>query len=412
MSPDPWITLFIVVLIFIGIAIGRYPIIKSNRTTIALMGVALLVITGQVRFNEIPSYFDFDTLILLFSMMIINANLKLAGFFTLAGRLIVRWAHTPRSFLALEIFVIGVLSALFLNDTICLMFAPFIINLTDSLKRNPLPYLVALATASNVGSAATLTGNPQNMIIGVASGIPFLDFALALAPVALLGMGVIWVVLVKMYPYELRRGDFFTTQPEQGEEISRSLLVKTLVVATGLLAAFLLGAPIALASFIAANILLITRRHQPQMVFAEFDWTLLVFFAALFVVSGSLETSGVTGSLIDLNLLAQRANIANLTVITAVLSNLISNVPAVLLLKPVVASMANARLGWLTIASASTLAGNLTLLGSVANLIVAETANRWRIDLSFWEYTKSGFIITLFTLLIAVAWLYGIVPWI
>jgi Na+/H+ antiporter NhaD/arsenite permease-like protein len=345
-------------------------------------------------------------------MMIINANLKLAGFFTLAGKAMVRLARTPRTFLALEILLIGVLSALFLNDTICLMFAPFLITLFNDLKRNPLPYLIALATASNVGSTATLTGNPQNMIVGTASGISYIDFVLALAPVALLGMSVIWFVLVKMYPYELLPGDVFSTPEEDDEQvISRSLLIKTLVVTAGLLVAFLAGAPIALASFVAANILLITRRHLPQVVFAEFDWSLLVFFSALFIVSGSLETSGVTHQLIDLNQIAQQANIWNLSALTAVLSNLISNVPAVLLLKPVVASMADARLGWLTVASASTLAGNLTLLGSVANLIVAETANRWRIDMSFWEYTKSGFIITLITLFIGMLWLNWLFIW-
>jgi Na+/H+ antiporter NhaD/arsenite permease-like protein len=244
------------------------------------------------------------------------------------------------------------------------------------------------------------------MIVGIASGIPYLDFTLALAPIALLGMGVIWGVLVKLYPYELRRGESFTAPEEQAEVVSRPLLIKTLVVITGLLAAFLTGAPIALAAFLAASLLLVTRRHQPQTVFAEFDWSLLVFFAGLFVVSGSLDTSGVTRTLVDLNGIAQRANVWNLTVFTSVLSNLISNVPAVLLLRPVVAHMANAHLGWLTVAASSTLAGNLTLLGSVANLIVAETANRWRIDLSFWEYTRSGLIITLLTLLIGVGWLY------
>ncbi len=170
--------------------------------------------------------------------------------------------------------------------------------------------------------------------------------------------------------------------------------------------AFLSGVPIALASFLAACLLLVTRRHQPAMVFAEFDWSLLVFFACLFVVSGSLETSGVTRQLVDLQALAQRANLWNLTAFTALLSNLISNVPAVLLLRPVVSGMPDARAGWLTVAAASTLAGNLTLLGSVANLIVAETAARWHIDLSFWEYTKSGVIITAVTLAISLGVLY------
>jgi Na+/H+ antiporter NhaD/arsenite permease-like protein len=338
-------------------------------------------------------------------MMIINANLKIAGFFIVVNQVLARLVRTPRSFLALEILLVGGLSALFLNDTICLMFTPFVIILTNTLNRNPLPYLVALATAAHLGSVATLTGNPQNMIIGIASAISYLDFAVVMLPIALLGMGVIWLVLIKMYPYEFKQGTIFSPQDEPAQEINRPLLIKTLIITAGSLAAFLLGAPVALASFIAANILLITRRHRPEVIFAEFDWTLLVFFAAMFIVSGSLETSGVTTRLVDLHRVSQQANILNLTVITGVLSNLISNVPAVLLLKPVVTNMENARLGWLTIAAASTLAGNLTLLGSVANLIVAETAGRWRIDLNFWEYTKSGIIITIVSLVISVFWL-------
>jgi Na+/H+ antiporter NhaD/arsenite permease-like protein len=411
MSPNPWTTIIIVAITFIGIAIGKLPVIKTNRTTISLMGVALLIFTNQVDFSKIQAYIDFDTIILLFSMMIINANLKMAGFFVVIDRGLSRLIKTPRIFLGLEIFTVGILSALFLNDTICLMFTPFIITLVFNLNRNPFPYLIALATSANLGSVATLTGNPQNMIIGVASGIAYLDFTLALLPIALSGMGVIWLVLVKMYPFEFRKGEKLEPQQDLSLPVQKPLLVKSLVITGGLLIAFLSGAPIAMASFIAACLLLVTRRHKPEAVFAEFDWTLLVFFAAMFILSGSLETSGVTTSLIDLNSLAKQANILNLTLITGVLSNLISNVPAVLLLKPVVANMDNVRLGWLTIAAASTLAGNLTLLGSVANLIVAEIAERWRIDLNFWEYTKSGVIITVLSLAISVLWLNLVYFW-
>ncbi len=406
MTPNFWITGGIVLLTFIGVAIGRYPIIKSNRTTIALMGVALLLVTRQVQFEQLPDYIDFDTIILLFSMMIINANLKLAGFFSVASQWLVRWSRSARSFLAVEILLAGVLSALFLNDTICLMFAPFLINLMDTMKRNPIPYLIALATAANVGSTATLTGNPQNMIVGIASGISYTDFSLALIPVALVGLGVIWLVLVKMFPFDFNRRPLQVLPEQDIVPVQKPLLIKTLLITGGLLVAFLGGAPIALSSFLAASLLLITRRHQPQTVFAEFDWSLLVFFSALFIVSGSLETSGVTTQLIDVNTLADRINIWNLSLLSAGLSNLVSNVPAVLLLKPLVSALDNARIGWLTLASASTLAGNLTLLGSVANLIVAETASRYRIDLSFWKYTKPGFVITLITLAIDIAWLY------
>lgn len=406
MSANIWITSAIVLLTFAGIAIGRYPIIKSNRTTIALMGVALLLVFRQVSFADLPGYIDFNTIILLFSMMILNANLKLAGFFSLASRWLEQHSRSPRTFLALEVLLVGILAALFLNDTVCLMFAPFLITLMDSLKRNPIPYLIALATASNVGSTATLTGNPQNMIVGIASGIPYAEFTLALLPVALLGLGVIWLVLVKMFPFEFKKGRFGVTEAKTEEQISKPLLTKTLVITGGLLIAFLAGAPIAMAAFLAASLLLITRRHQPQTVFAEFDWSLLVFFSALFIVSGALETSGVTRELVSLESISKGANIWNLSLVTAGLSNLVSNVPAVLLLKPVVAAMQEARIGWLTLASASTLAGNLTLLGSVANLIVAETAARYRVDLSFWEYLKPGVVITILTLTINTLWLY------
>ena len=405
MTPNPWITAIIVTITFAGIAVGRYPIIKSNRTTISLMGVAMLILFGQIRFDDIPNYLDFNTLILLFSMMIINANLKLAGFFSYAGQVLVRYAKTPCVLLAVEIGLAGILSALFLNDTICLMFTPLVISLTDSLKRNPLPYLIGLATAANVGSTATLTGNPQNMIVGIASGIRYLDFTLALLPVAVLGLAVIWLVLIWIYPHEFRRERLAVVEQAADEPITRPLLIKTLVITAGLLVAFLAGAPIAMASFIAASILLVTRRHQPQTVFAEFDWSLLVFFSGLFIVSGSLETSGVTTSLMDLNALGQRATVWNLSAVSAVLSNLVSNVPAVLLLRPVVSSMTDQTAGWLTLAASSTLAGNLTLLGSVANLIVAESASHWRVVISFWEYTRAGIIITLVTLLMAAGWL-------
>lgn len=401
---DHWFTLLIVGITYFGIAVGRWPKLKSNRATVALMGVGLLVITGQVKFEEIPSLLDFDTLILLFSMMILNANLRIAGFFTLAGKKLLRLARSARMLLAVEILMVGVLSALFLNDTICLMLTPLILELTIALERNPIPYLIALATAANIGSTATLTGNPQNMIIGVASGISYISFAGALLPVALLGFGCIWVIVVRLYPYDFRRGEALNL-PESEVIVDRWMVTKTLLVATGLLAAFLLGVPVAKAAFLAACVLLFTRRTQPHLVFAEFDWGLLVFFAGLFVVSGSLERNGITASLFQqINLTAQ-TNLWVFSGAAVLLSNLVSNVPAVLLLKSLVVEMQDAQTGWLTLAAASTLAGNLTLLGSVANLIVAEIATRWRVELRFWEYTRAGLIITLLSLLFGLGWM-------
>lgn len=401
---NPWITLAVVALTYFGIALGRWPILKSNRATVALVGVGLLLVSGQLAYRDLPGLLDFDTLILLFSMMILNANLKLAGFFSLAGRLLLRWARTPRLFLAVEILLAGLLSALFLNDTICLVFTPLILETTLALKRNPLPYLIALATAANVGSVFTLTGNPQNMIIGIASGIPYLDFAAALLPAALFGLGLVWLVITRLYRFEFRPGRFEPLE-DDSPPLNRWMLAKTLLVTAGMLAAFLAGAPVALASFLAACVLLVTRRTQPQTVFAEFDWGLLVFFSGLFILSGVLETNGVTEILFRAFQVSPQMGIWPLSLSTAVLSNLVSNVPAVLLLRPVAAGLANPQAGWLTLALASTLAGNLTLLGSVANLIVAEIAARWRVEISFWEYTKAGALITLLTLVSGTLWL-------
>jgi Na+/H+ antiporter NhaD/arsenite permease-like protein len=399
-----WITLSIVTLTYAGIAIGRWPLLKANRTTITLMGAGLLIVLGQIKFTDIGRYLDLNTLILLFSMMIINANLRLAGFFRLAGSALLRIARTPRVFLAAEILLTGLLSAFFLNDTICLMFTPLILEIMLAVERNPIPYLIALATSSNIGSTATLTGNPQNMIIGVASNIPYLHFAAALTPIALLSMSGIWLVLVKFYPWDLRN-EPFPPFPMAQEGYDRSLLIKSLVVTAGLLLAFLVGVPIAEASFLAACVLLFSRRTHPEQIFAEFDWSLLVFFSGLFIVTGSLEANGITVELGRMTNALGQPNALNLSVVTVVLSNLVSNVPAVLLLRPVMSALANPEAGWLTLAAASTLAGNLTLLGSVANLIVAEIASRWRVTLSFWEYTKAGIIITLISLVISTVWL-------
>jgi Na+/H+ antiporter NhaD/arsenite permease-like protein len=403
LSHNLFITVTIVLITYIGIAFGFVPRLKVNRTTIALIGVGLLLLLDQVDFYDIGQSLDFNTLVLLFSMMVINANLRLAGFFRLVGSKIFHFARNAQAFLALEIITVGLLSAFFLNDTICIMFTPLVIELMLSAKRNPIPYLIALATAANIGSVATITGNPQNMIIGIASGISYIDFSFALLPVALLGLGAIWLIVRLFYPQEITSTSFDI--PEKiNLRIYKPLLIKSLVTVSLLLIAFFSGVPVALASFIAACALLLTRRIKPDKVFAEFDWELLVFFSALFILTGALESSGLTAWVSNVVSQTSSVNVWNLTGVSVILSNLVSNVPAVLLLRPIVQGIANPQAGWLTLAAASTLAGNLTLLGSVANLIVAESARQRKIDLSFWEYTRAGAMITLISLAAGTLW--------
>jgi Na+/H+ antiporter NhaD/arsenite permease-like protein len=397
-------TAFIVTVTLVGVAVGRWPWLRMNRATIALVGATGLIAIGVIPLEQAYRAIDWNTIVLLFAMMVLNVNLRIAGFFHLVTSHVVQRARTPRRLLALVIAVSGVLSAIFLNDTIALMMTPLVLELALALRRNPLPYLVALVTAANVGSVAAITGNPQNMLVGISSGISFVQFTAALAPIALAGLVVIWLVMIAVYRAEFApavlSGDFALPPQEY-----RPLLRKAMIATALMLVALVAGAPIPLAALVAAALLLISRRRDPEAVFEGIDWGLLVFFASLFVVTGAIETSGLGQGLFAWLRPWADGGPAKLTVVSLILSNLVSNVPAVMLFRPVVPTLAEPHTAWLTLAMATTLAGNLTLLGSVANLIVAEIARRRGVHLSFGEYLKAGTPIAILTLIIGVAWL-------
>ncbi len=396
----PVLTLLIVAATIIGIAVGRWPLLRADRTTIALIGSALLLGIGAISLEEAYAALDLDTILLLFSMMVINGSLFLSGFFGLITQRVVQFAHGPRSLLALVIGASGVLSALFLNDTIVIMMTPIVLDVTRSLRRNPLPYLIALAVAANIGSTATITGNPQNIIIGNASKITYLDFAIALTPTALIGLVICWVIVMLVYRDEFQGGTL-TAPDVLRTRIYRPLLRKAALVISFMLIAFLIGVPVPLAAFLAAATLLATRRLRPERVFKTVDWNLLTFFAGLFVVTHALDVQGWTEYLFTtLRPLAQ-AGMVPFGIVSVILSNLISNVPAVLLLQGLVPAFADQQRAWLTLAATATLAGNLTLLGSVANLIMAELAARWGVRVSFSAYLKVGLPVTILTVIVS-----------
>jgi Na+/H+ antiporter NhaD/arsenite permease-like protein len=399
-----WLALALIVTTLIGVAIGRYPWLRMNRATIALVGATALAVIGAIPLERAYAAIDLNTLVLLFAMMILNANLRLAGFFRLVSGGVAAWARSPRRLLALIIVVSGLLSALFLNDTIVLVFTPLVLELAAALRRNPVPYLVGLVTAANIGSAATITGNPQNMLIGLSSGLSYITFTAHLAPVALAGLAIAWAVLVVVYRREFAPGPFATAATLPARRY-RPLLRKSLLATALMLVAFVLGAPIPLAALGAAALTLVTRRLKPRRVFLEIDWSLLVFFAGLFVVTGALETTGLSQRLFAVAQPIAQRGVPALAAVSVVLSNLVSNVPAVLLFRPFIPHFADPPRAWLTLAAATTLAGNLTLLGSVANLIVAETARQHGVHLGFVEYLKAGLPITLLTLALAILWL-------
>ena len=387
---------------YLGLALGRLPIFRVDRTGVAIIGGAIIVVSGVVSWDRAVAAVDAHTLVLLFGMMIVAAYLRLSGFFRLVTYAAVRRAHTPVGLLALIIVAAGMLSALFVNDVVCLVMAPIVLDLARQLRLPPPPYLIALATAANVGSVATLTGNPQNMLVGGFSGIGYRTFLLREAPVAVIGLALVFLVIWLVYRRRLP-----TALPAENLEdrfaVHHALMVKTIAAVSVMLVAFLAGVPIALVAIGGAAYCLLTRRVNPEKVYREIDWGLLVLFSGLFVVIAGVEASGLTGELLDLGSVIGLHRPAVLTAVTAVLSNLVSNVPAVLLFKTLIPTFGEPTRAWLVLAMASTFAGNLTIMGSVANLIVVEQARGAGIRIGFVEYSRVGVPVTLLTLL--VGWL-------
>jgi Na+/H+ antiporter NhaD/arsenite permease-like protein len=387
---------------YLGLALGRLPVFRVDRTGVAIIGAAVMVVSGVLPWERAVSAVDAHTLVLLFGMMIVTAYLRLSGFFRLATNLAVRRARTPAGLAAMIIAAAGILSALFVNDVVCLVMAPIVIAVVRQLRLPPAPYLIALATAANVGSVATLTGNPQNMLVGSFSGISYRAFLLREAPVALVGLAVvfavIWVRYRASWPRRLEAVSLASRFP-----VHYPLMIKTMVIVGVMLVAFLAGVPIALVAIAGAAYALLTRRVKPEKVYQEIDWQLLVLFAGLFVVIGGVEASGLVDDILDWTQALGLYHPAVLTAATAVLSNLVSNVPAVLLFKPVISTFGEPARAWLLLAMASTLAGNLTILGSVANLIVIEEGRGAGIEIGFIEYARVGAPVTLITL--TIGWL-------
>ncbi|HEU4368629.1 MAG TPA: anion transporter [Methylomirabilota bacterium] len=378
------LTLAIFASAYVGLGLGRLPGFRVDRTGVAIIGGAAMVVAGVLSWDAAVRSVDAHTLVLLFGMMIVAAYLRLSGFFGLVTLWAIRRAEGPRSLLAAVIAAAGALSALFVNDVVCLVLAPLVLSVTRRLGLPPVPYLIALATAANIGSVATLTGNPQNMLVGSFSNVTYRGFLVRQAPVALLGLAcvlaVVWLVYRRQLPAE-----FPETGGEERQPVHYPLMVKTLAAVGVMLIAFLAGVPIAIVAIAGAACTLLTRRVKPEKVYREINWSLLVLFAGLFVLTGGLEAAGFTE---ELGRWASQVGLHR---------------PAVLLFKPIIPTLGEPDRAWLILAMSSTLAGNLTLIGSVANLIVVEAARSARIQVGFLEYCKVGVPLTLVTL--AIGWL-------
>ena len=396
--------LAILLLTYVGVAAGRIPGLRLDRAGIAFLGGAAMIALGPLSLEEAFRAIDFDTIALLLGMMIVVAHLKVSGAFRALGALAIEHAHAPFVLLVTVTALAGILSAFLVNDAICLVMTPIVMQVVRTLGRNPLPYLVATATASNCGSVATITGNPQNMAIGAASKIAYPAFTLALAPVAAFGLvavvAVVWLAFRKEFG-----GDGAFSPHLRPRRMHTGQVVKASLVCAGLAIAFFAGAPPAEAALLGGAILLFTRQIKPMRIYREIDGPLLILFAGLFIVVAGAEKALLTP---DRVAMAKSFGLDvpwRLSLFTAVLSNIVSNVPAVLILRPFIPTFRDPERAWLVVAMASTLAGNLTLIGSVANLIVAERARADGAPINFWAYFKVGLPLTLVTLAAGTAWL-------
>jgi Na+/H+ antiporter NhaD/arsenite permease-like protein len=389
---------------YVIVALGKVPVYRIDRAGAALLGGSLMVGTGVLSLDEAYRAVDLNTITLLLGMMIVVANLRVSGFFHLVNGWIATYVRHPLALLAAVVLASGVLSAFLVNDAICLVMTPLVLEVVGRVKRNPIPYLLAIAMSSNIGSVATITGNPQNIIIGSVSGISYTAFTSALAPVAAFGLLATLILIVAVY-----RRDFLTRDllpaGRAAEHYHRPLLVKTVLVVAVMVVMFFLGQPVAKVAIIGGAFLLLTRRVSPQKIYREIDWPLLVMFVGLFIVVAGLEKTVIAPNVTPLVGMLHLDKAAWLGVITAVLSNIVSNVPAVLVLKPFVAQLHDPQRAWLVVAMSATLAGNFTLVGSVANLIVAQRAKARGVELDFRSYFMIGAPLTILTIAAGLVWL-------
>jgi Na+/H+ antiporter NhaD/arsenite permease-like protein len=390
---------------YLALAIGRIPGLSIDRAGIALVGAGLMVASGALPLEDAYKAVDLDTITLLLGMMIVVASLRLSGFFAVANAWVMAHAKRPSILLVAVVATSGIFSAFLVNDAICLVLAPLVLELTLALGRRPVPYLLAVAMASNVGSVATITGNPQNIMIGSFSQIPYAKFALALGPVALVGLFVTAALIALFHRAEFASGARLEA-PQLKVDGNRVLVIRALLATLIMIALFLAGVVPAKAAIIIGGLLLLTRRVKSRRVYAEIDWSLLLMFAGLFIIVAGAQRALLGPEVIAAVGRLHLDQVPVLSAVTAVLSNLVSNVPAVLMLKPFVDALNDHDTAWLVVAMASTLAGNFTVLGSIANLIVVQRAAASGVTIGFWDYFRLGAPLTLITLAIGTLWLW------
>jgi Na+/H+ antiporter NhaD/arsenite permease-like protein len=429
-----WVALAVFLFTYFLISIRRLPRIKLDRPIAALVGAVLMLVLGVVTPERALESIDLDILLLLLGMMLLVVGLELCGLFEWVSIRMIRYSGTQFRLLLLVMVVSAVLSALVLNDAVVLMFTPIVIKACRLVKTDPVPFLVGEVVAANIGSVATAVGNPQNAYIATKAGIGFLEFSAALLPVAvvslLIGVALIYLVFRK----DIEKGDAAVlrslalengwsrlrnsilagdSQAKEGmvnlrkrRRALQAILLITIIAVLGFSLSSFIGISLSMVAFAAGVaaflVLLLMTDVRSGEVLRKVDWSIILFFVGLFIVLQGVRDSGL---LTEIQALfpgfgpGETSTLGSLTLFSAVLSNLVSNVPAVMLLGEMIPIQSTDL--WLALASSSTLAGNATLLGAAANIIVAEKAESMGVEVSFMRFVKAGLPIAILTLLVS-----------
>lgn len=402
--------LLIFTITYIGIIFTRLPKINVDRPSAAFFGAVAMIVFGVLNLEEAVKAIDYNTIALLLGMMIIISVLQLDGFFSLIAGKTLSWSKTPLRLLIIITFVTGIASAFLVNDAVVLLFTPVIIAICRASSLNPVPYLIAEILSANIGSAMTITGNPQNMLIGISSDIDYATFFFKLLPVSVLGMAMIVVVVRWFYRPHFGSKAVMAINGDKFQYRFQSMKF-SVPVFIGVVIMFFLGKLLHLSipviALAGASFILIFGKVKPSLVIKNVDWVLLLFFASLFIVVEGAVKAGLLDFFIQSEVLTTDiGGIVKLHGLSLFLSQIVSNVPYTVMMLPVLKPISSEIL-WLSLASASTLAGNATIIGAMANLIVIESAEKERVKIGFWEFFKIGIVVTLlsFVISIGVLWI-------
>lgn len=393
--------LSVFLVVYLGMILGELPGLAIDRTGVALLGAIAILAFGRLDASRIGDAVDIPTIALLLGLMIVSAQFRLSGFYTWVVHRVDEFDGSAPLLLALILAVAGVLSAVLANDIVCLAMTPVLIECCVRRRLDPKPFLLGLACASNIGSAATLIGNPQNMLIGQVLQLSFLDYLCLATVPSIFGLAATWLIIVWLTRGKWHRETLLP--PVAAPRFNRWQATKGLAVTVALMAVFLLAPwPRELAALTAGGVLLCSRRMHSREMLGLIDWQLLVLFIGLFVVNHAMQTSG------NLDWLMAHVRSSGVQIeqpgwlfgVTVVLSNLVSNVPAVMLLLP----FASHPMAGPILAITSTLAGNLLLVGSIANIIVVDQAKRLDVCITWADHARIGIPVSIVTLAGAALW--------